>query len=284
MIGLSEIPNLHCFDQPAMNTLFSLRIEGPDHAHALRTAGACFRELERLESALSRYREGSDVSRINALQAGERLFLEEATYECLKLAALAYQATGGLFDVTLGARIEHRKRKHEGDPPPLTGRIELAPDRPLATCAEPGREIDLGGIGKGYALDRMALLLRDAGVESALLACSGSTMLALGPRVWPASLQGDDREEKIELREQALSASGTGFQGAHILHPDETAAQSAFRRVWVVAASAAMADAFSTAVLLMNEEDIAELKANEIRPLAIYGESPDEPHEIKRLV
>ena len=283
MIGLSQIPNLHRFDQQAMNTLFSLRIEDPDSAHALRTAGACFRELERLESALSRYREGSDVSRINTLQAGEQLFLEETTYECLKLAAFAYQATGGLFDVTLGARIEHRKRSHEGDPPPLTGRIELAPDRPLATCVEPGREIDLGGIGKGYALDRMALLLRDAGVESALLGCAGSTLLALGPRAWPAALQGEGREEKIELRQQALSASGTGFQGAHILHPDQATPLAAFRRVWVIAASAAMADAFSTATLLMDEEDIAELETNETGSLAIYGESLDEPSEIRRL-
>ncbi len=283
MIGLSEIPNLHRFDQQAMNTIFSLRIEHPDRAHALRTAGACFRELERLESVLSRYREGSDISRINSLRAGEQLFIEEATYECLKLAALAYGVTGGLFDVTLGARIEHRKQGQEGDLPPLAGRIELAPDRPLARCIEPGRQIDLGGIGKGYALDHLAGVLREAGIESALVGCAGSTLLCMGPREWPAVLQGETHQEKISLREEALSASGTGFQGAHILHPEEEQPETMFRRVWIIAATAAMADAFSTASLLLTEAEIKELTGDRNGPRLAFGELLDEPFEIRRI-
>src|SRR5690554_6216929 len=146
MIDLHDHRALHRFDHAAMNTQFSLRIVHPDRERALLVAGACFRRLDRLEACLSRYREESDIARINAMEGGESLLIEEETYACLKLALEAGAVTGGLFDVTLGSQIEHRKGNAEGDPPALRGKIELAPDRPRVTCVEAGRQIDLGGI------------------------------------------------------------------------------------------------------------------------------------------
>lgn len=260
-IDLQHNRAVHRFDHAAMNTQFSLRMVHPDRDRALLVAGACFRELDRLEACLSRYREESDVARINAMGAGATLLIEEETYACLKLALAAGAATGGLFDVTLGAQIEHRKRSAEGDPPPLRGKIELAPDRPLVSCVEAGRQIDLGGIGKGFGLDRMGEILRGHGIEGALLSCGGSTLLALGAESWPVVLKGEGCERKLELCDEALSASGTEFQGAHVLHPDTLETTYGFRRVWVFAGSAAMADAFSTACLVMEAGEIEEFGA-----------------------
>lgn len=258
MIDLHQNSSVHRFDHEAMNTLFSLRIKDTAHDHAFRAAGACFRQLDRLEASLSRYRDGSDISRINALRAGESLFIEEETHACLQLAIQAGALTGGLFDVTLGARIEHRKRAAQGEPPTLRGKISLDPDRPRVVCIEEGRQIDLGGIGKGFSLDRMAITLQEHEISSALLSCSGSTLLAIGPTAWPVVLHGDNDQHEVELRDEALSASGIAFQGTHVVHPDGSENPYSFRRVWTVTSRAAVADAFSTACLLMDEPILAE--------------------------
>lgn len=258
MIDPGNNDSIHRFDHDAMNTRFSLFIPGIRHDRAIRAAGACFRLLDRLEECLSRFRDDSDVSRVNALQRGETVFIDEETYACLKLAIEASASTGGLFDATLGAQIEHRKQNEPAAAPEITGRIELAPDRPLVSCTEPGRQIDLGGIGKGFGLDRMAQTFRAQDIDSALLSCAGSTLLAIGDEGWSVVLQGDDCERNLTLRDEALSASGSGFQGSHVVHPERPNYRYHFRRVWIVAGSAAMADAFSTACLLMTETELEE--------------------------
>jgi len=73
------------------------------------------------------------------------------------------------------------------------------------------------------------------------------------------ALRGDKETFKIDLNRQALSASGIGEQGAHVVHPDTgTPPDYRFQRVWVVAPSAAIGDALSTACLIMSEEEVAE--------------------------
>lgn len=273
MIDLHDDRAVHRFDHPAMNTQFSLRIVHPDRSRALLVAGACFRQLDRLEGCLSRYREESDIARINVMEGGESLFIEEETHACLKLALEAGAATGGLFDVTLGARVEHQKQNAEGAPPVLRGQIELAPDRPVVVCLEAGRQIDLGGIGKGFALDRMAEVLKEHEIHLALLSCGASTLLAVGPQSWPVVLQGDGCERKLPLCNEALSASGTEFQGSHVLRPETLEHPYAFRRVWVFARSAALADAFSTACLVMRPEEIRQFRASASALTGLFTES-----------
>lgn len=181
--------------------------------------------------------------------------------------------TGGLFDVTLGTRIEHLKSDLDGSPPAICGSLIIAPDRPFIQCDAPGREIDLGGIGKGYALDHLKQILIDWEIESALISAGGSTQLAHGPQPWPIDLAGDRNSLRIELSNQALSASGIGIQGSHIVHPDgvDTPEYSTtFKRVWLTDPCAASADAWSTAVMLMTPEQLTELA--EQRPDSIVVE------------
>lgn len=202
------------------------------------------------------------------------MFISEMCYECLRLAAEANEQTGGLFDITLGTLIEHQKNAVAGNAPDLAGKLSIDPERPALTCIEAGREIDLGGIGKGYALDQIKVLLEDWGIESALLAAGASTQLAFGPKTWPIELSGDHGQQTtIELSNQALSASGIAIQGSHIVSPLEQAEPKSytFKRAWILQPSAAMADAWSTALMLIDAE---QLKAFEAPANTLYFETP----------
>lgn len=253
------LPDARVFTHEAMNTTFTLWLRGVDREQALGMAKECFDLLDLIESRLSRFIEGSDVSRINRMAAGETLYLSDECHQCLLLALNAGVSTGGLFDITLGTRIEHRKSGGGDVEPPLIGKLVIHPDIAAITCEEAGREIDLGGIGKGYALDQLKQLLTDWGAEDALLAAGASSLLAFGPQAWPVDLTGDAGVSRIELKNQSLSASGTGIQGSHIIHPWGPAAMPASpaRRIWVVARTAALAEVWSTALMLVEPEEIA---------------------------
>ena len=238
------------FCHEAMNTLFRIRLPGEDARTVHGLARQCFDLIDYLEDRLSRYREGSDIWQINHLQTGQELFISDACAACLRVALRMHAASGGLFDVTLGRQIEHLKRGTEGPLPPLNGQLSLDPGRPRIVCLEAGREIDLGGIGKGFALDECRKLLTDWGIRSGLLSAGNSTQLAFGPETWPIELAGDRHRRIIELQNTALSASGTGVQGEHILSPKEGSPVPSRNRVWAVSASAACADAWSTVFFL----------------------------------
>lgn len=269
-----QLPASRCFSHDAMNTTFTFRVtdEPPQYDSILRE---CCGLLDELEGRLSRFIESSEISRINQLQAGETLYLGEDTHRCLLLAMHARAETGGLFDVTLGRSIARLKDGGTCSPGSEEGRLILHPDSPAITCETPGRELDLGGIGKGYALDRIVELLTDWEVPGALLGAGDSTLLAYGSEAWPVRLAGAEGEPVIlHLRNQALSASGTELQGRHVVHPgdDDGTTRYLSDRVWVTAASAVMADVWSTALMLMTREQ-AELCLADLTPMhAAYAE------------
>jgi FAD:protein FMN transferase len=256
---ITPLSSARLFTHDAMNTTFRLWLPEPNEAHARDMARECFEHLDFLEARLSRFIEGSDVSQINHLQAGETLYLSEPCHQCLLASIDARARTGGLFDITLGRHIGHRKSGEPGEPPPLTGRLTIHPDVAAITCEAAGREIDLGGIGKGFALDQLKELLIDWGAEGALLAAGASSLLAFGPEPWPVDLTGDTASLRIALTNQSLSASGTGFQGSHIVHPAGAGAMPLKRcqRVWVVSATAVLAEIWSTALMLLEPDAIA---------------------------
>jgi thiamine biosynthesis lipoprotein len=251
--------SIYTFSHEAMLTTFTLRIRDEKAEEAAGVARECFDHLDYLENKLSRYIEGSDVWQINNMEEGDSLFISEACHECLRSSMLANEQTGGLFDITLGRQIEHLKNQVVGASPARAGQLVIDPDRPLVQCVEPGREIDLGGIGKGYALDRMKRLLEDWGIGSALLAAGASTHLVHGIGCWEIELRGDSGSTTIELEKGALSASGTAMQGSHIVSPFMEKRGYPFKRIWITNTNAALSDAWSTALMLVPREEIRQL-------------------------
>lgn len=261
MTGTPEpLGDARFFAHEAMKTTFTLRFRETDDQSARGMARECFDLIDRLEAQLSRFIETSDVSRINRLAAGETLYLGDACHRCLLRALEGHAATGGLFDITQGKAIEHRKSGAEGPPPAVEGRLIVHPDVPAVTCEVPGREIDLGGIGKGFALDEAAALLAEWGAGGALLAAGASSLRALGDAPWPVDLTGDSGETRIALRNESLSASGTGIQGRHIVHPGGEGFMPLrpCLRVWVVSPTAAMAEVWSTAMMLVDPVEMPD--------------------------
>lgn len=273
--------HIHQFEHHAMKTTFILRIVSDDAKLAQDVAHTAVVLLDEIEMTLSRYIEGSDVFRINHMETGQTLFISQTCYDCLRLAAEAHEDTGGLFDITLGTLIEHQKNKAAGSVPSLSGMLSIDPNRPAITCVTAGREIDLGGIGKGYALDQLKILLEDWGIESALLCAGASTQLAFGSATWPIELSGEHNQLTIKLNNQALSASGIGIQGSHIVSPHKRRAPDYhFKRAWILQPSAALADAWSTALMLI---DAKQLRTFEAPQDTLYFETSSGIHPLQKL-
>ncbi len=260
----------------AMGTIFEIFIVHKEPLYAEQAAFAAFGELDRLEQELSRYIENSDIARINDLEAGRVLKIGLDTFECLKICERAYNETKGAFDASIGMLMDCRCKdkmvrrpskkeldfalSHTGfnfvklDEREHTVELETSPVR-----------IDLGGVGKGYAVEQMGKLLREWSIETALVHGGCSSVLALnGPaqtKGWPVTFSNpENRKEilaKFDLQNRALSGSGME-KGGHIIDPRTGRAVVGKIAAWVCADGAGMADALSTAFMVMTPREVEE--------------------------
>ncbi len=246
-----SISRLHRFSHQAMATTFEIIIQHDDARYAKQAAGQAFAELDRLEGELSRFIENSDVSRIHNLPAGRPLLIGLAAFECLQLATRIHAETDGAFDITVGSLLECWLNQDKTLRNPSEGELNLARQRTgmnlirlnkakytVELLASPV-QIDLGGIGKGYALDVMAELLREWSIDTALIHGGFSTVLALdapaGTKGWPLTLSNplDRRETLAHVHLQHSAVSGSGVQkGQHIIDPRTARPAQGKRAAW----------------------------------------------------
>lgn len=177
----------------AMNTRFELVLHG-DNAASLRAAGEeALTEVERIESRLSLFRPSSEIARVNALAAREPVRVSPEVFALLAHAQRLSVETGGAFDITMAPllRCWGLLGKSDGHIPnadelaaarAICGMNLVGLNRPEFTVrfARAGVMLDLGAIGKGYAVEQAAEILRDAGVKSALIHGGTSTVFAIG--------------------------------------------------------------------------------------------------------
>lgn len=269
------MPASSAFSHVAMATRWQVRLSGVAADEAESAAQEVFLQIDRLESLLSRFHPASDISRINSLKAGEDVVLQTESWECLAEAQKIAHATRRAFDPTTGTLIDFWKKQNREDSACSGGfcdempewreafedfrfgTIALEPERRIR-CITAGAMLDLGGIGKGFALDKAALVLRERGIERALLSAGGSTILALAP---PENSDGwkigfADNTASIRLVNQAVSSTGTRFQGKHLVDPRTGLPAGAKPTVRVLAPNATEADALSTAFYVMTEREI----------------------------
>jgi len=265
------------FSHEAMATTFEVIIVHEDERYAGQAAVAVFDEVDRLERELSRFIENSDVTRINSLPANQPLQLGLDTFECLKIAGRMYAETNGAFDITIGSLLECW-RNEDGTPrSPSPKEIDFARlhtgtnllqlndvEHTVRLSASPV-QIDLGGIGKGYAVDRIAELLREWSIDVALISGGYSSVLALdappGTKGWPLTLTNPAGRKEILARPflQNGALSGSGVQkGGHIIDPRTIEPIEGRRAAWSSSPDAATADALSTAFMIMGLDEIQQ--------------------------
>jgi thiamine biosynthesis lipoprotein len=252
---------VHRFCHEAMATVFEIFIANDNTEYAGQAARQAFAELDGLEQELSRFVSNSDVSRINNLEAGQLTQIGADTFNCLQLAVDMYKATDGAFDITLGTGIES---------------LHLRDDDYTVRVAKDSIRIDLGGIGKGYAVDKMAMLLRQWDIDAALIHGGYSSVRALaGPEEghgWPVTCSSPDDKGVLELfylQNEVLGGSGLS-KGGHIINPRNGQAVQDKLATWVCMNvgdnkfPAATTDALTTAFVVMSPAQVRRYCQNHI--------------------
>jgi thiamine biosynthesis lipoprotein len=270
------ISGLHRFAHKAMATIYEIFIVNADAGYAQQAAYAAFDELDRLEQELSRFLPNSDITRINKLAAQQPLRLGLDAFECLKLSKRISEETNGAFDVTVGPLVQcwlnQDKTLRSPSAEELTearrnigmALLDLDEAQHTVTLQASPMHVDLGAVGKGYAVDVMTNLLREWDIEIALLHGGRSSVFALGAPPekpgWPLTLSHPERPGEIlnhlTLRNQAISGSGLQ-KGRHIINPRTGEPLSGKRATWAITPDAATSDAASTAFMNMTPEEIA---------------------------
>ncbi|HEY4415740.1 MAG TPA: FAD:protein FMN transferase [Verrucomicrobiae bacterium] len=257
---------IHVFNHHAMATHFQVRIADEEKDYAGSTAQTAFTLLGRLETHLSRFRVDSDIARIKELQPGEMVRVNEPTFACLAIAQKMQSVSRGAFSITAAAL------KTQPSIPQWT----LVREQLSVRCDQGKLEFDLGAIGKGFALDRMAEVLREWSCPAFLLIAGGSSIVAGEPPAglagWSCGLGEDDSAQRYWLKNCSLSGSGVAVKGRHILDPRTGQPTARENRIWALADTGAESDALSTAAMVLDKNEINEALTQDKSWLVILNE------------
>jgi len=267
----------------AMATRFEIALHGDD-PRALRAAGEeALDEIDRLESQLSLYRPGSELARLNQRAGAGPVRITPILFGLLERAGRLSQESGGAFDITIAPLVRcwgfmggtgslpEAAAVEEARAAVGMHLLELDTARLTVRFTRPGVMLDLGAIGKGFAVDRAAEILREAGVKSALLHGGTSTAYAIGRPPgggrWKIAIPPPDNSAEapplatVELEDESLSVSavwGRSFRAGeknygHVIDPRTGRPAAHARLSAVILPSATETDALSTALLTAPE-------------------------------
>lgn len=258
-----------------LGTLVEIQVPQANGA-AQAAVAAAFAEIARIEALMSPHVPGSDVARLSL--SAEPLEVSADTATVLTLGLEIAQASQGAFDLTLGRLKDLWDIEGEAPQVPDDEAIAAAlggigPDAlrlqgRMVDKAAPHLAVDLGGIAKGYAIDRAIAILREAGIENASVNAGGDLRLLgrRGERPWRIGIRHPRSAEELlatlELTDRAVVTSGDyeryfeldGLRYHHLFDPRSGRPARLVRSVTLVADSALLADALATAVFVLGPE------------------------------
>ncbi len=264
-----------------MGTVCTAVVDAADTAAAAAAIAAAFDEIARLEVVMSSWRSDSELSRLNAAAAARPFACSADLDAAIDSALAAARETDGAFDPTVEPLNRAWDLRGRGRVPRATELdsalarvgwrgVTRDPATRSVRFSSPGMGLDLGGIGKGYALDRAAAQLGERGARRALVNFGGEVLARSDGPAWTVTVaHPNDRLRPVvalEIANSAVSTSGQSERGVevrgrrygHILEPSTGRPLERAASVTVVAASATRADALSTALLVMGRERAAE--------------------------
>ena len=229
-----------------MDTRFDVILRGADEQHLEAVAVAVCEEIIRLDGAVSRFNPSSEIARMNRDAFEKPVRVDREIFALLERCEYGRQSTDGYFDVTAASG---------------GAGFELDAERCEVRFTNPDAVIDLGAIGKGYALDCGREILLRYGVTDGLLQGGTSSVLAIGADEWPIDVR---HPRKPEVVAQRIGLKNCGFSCSAVRHPDQSQsdvvnphsgeALSGDEACVVLAESATEAEIFSTALLAMGQE------------------------------
>lgn len=263
----------------AMGTKISGEFFHSDAAVRQQALAGIKAEIQRLEALMSHYIASSDVGRINQAEAGVAVTVSSEIVQLLQRANYFSQVSGGAFDVTVGSigrfyNLPSGKMPTPEDFVSSRGKVNyrqmiLDEDQNTVTLRESGMALDLGGIGKGYAVDQCIAWLQQLGITQAAISAGGDTRLlgARGDRPWWVGIKHPRLAAQnalvLPLEDSAISTSGDYerfFMSEagpvhHILMPQSGLPTTELASVSVLHAESTVADALSTTVFVMGARE-----------------------------
>jgi thiamine biosynthesis lipoprotein len=269
--------------RPAMGSELRLTAWTADEVAALAAFEAVFAEFERLDALMSVWRPGSDVLRLNAAAGDRPVALQPAVIEVLTIAQQVSEWTDGTFAVTFGAlsdlwRFDHDQDNTIPDPAIVRQRLPLADYRGLeidaragtAFLRRKGMRVHLGGIGKGYAVDRVVAMFRSRGLKDFMIQAGGDLYVAgvKDGRPWRLGIRdprgpADRSFALLDLSDGTFSTSGDyerffvkdGRRYHHILDLRVGEPARLCRSVTLVTDRAVLADALAKGVFILGPDE-----------------------------
>jgi FAD:protein FMN transferase len=266
----------------SMACVYAIEAYGPDATALPRMVEDAFDEVDRIDRLMSHYKADSPLSRLNREAAQHPVPVDPELFDFIAEALRYSRESDGAFDITVGPlmkawgffRGEGRMpssgelataRRHVG-----AAHLVLNPAEKTIAFDEPGVELDLGGIAKGYAVDRVVRLLEKRQVAAALVSAGGSTVYGLGlppgRKGWDVAIQDpiDSRKTAltVTLNDRALSVSGTseksfesgGVRYSHIMDPRSGMPVQGVLSVAVLTSTGTAGDALDNALFVMGPE------------------------------